>query len=166
MGKSLYQRLVNFPSYFQWRNLNEDIVFPNSSINSISWISNVGYRLYFEGFPNSQKNWKLWWCCAITRQVVHILFKMFLVFNVFINYLWLNILDRIVLVNPQFEHPPPLFHSLFFWKMYLLKSKERVKRWFLIKSHFSWKFHWNYSIRSEDMKNFFVNINYFHHFFF
>ena len=29
-----------------------------------------------------------------------ILSKMFLVFNVFMSYLWLNILDRTVLVNP------------------------------------------------------------------
>ena len=43
-----------------------------------------------------------------------ILFKMFLVFNVFINYLWLNILDRIVLVNPQFERPPPPALFVFF----------------------------------------------------
>ena len=44
-----------------------------------------------------------------------ILSKMFLVFNVFMNYLLLNILDRIVSVNPQID-PPPTFTLWFFKK--------------------------------------------------
>ena len=36
---------------------------------------------------------------------------------------------------------------------------------FYHKSHFSWKFHWNFSSRLKDMKIFSVNMNYFHQFF-
>ena len=34
----------------------------------------------------------------------------------------------------------------------------------IIVKQFCWKFHWNSSIRSEDMNIFFDHINYFHHF--
>ena len=57
-----------------------------------------------------------------------------------------------------------------FPKVYLIKSGWSPGfLWLLIfssvTSHLSWKFHWNSSSRSEDMKIFFVNINYFHQFF-
>ena len=37
--------------------------------------------------------------------------------------------------------------------------------WYYFNSHLSWKFHWNFSSCSEDMKIFSLNINYFHQFF-
>ena len=50
-----------------------------------------------------------------------------------------------------------------------VSSKERVKPcyFYAFKYHnsdLSWKFHWNSSSRSEVLKNFFVNISYFHRF--
>ena len=52
--------------------------------------------------------------------------------------------------------------------MYLLKRRWNAGfLWLLIlsiKSHLSWKFHWNSSSRIEDMKNLSANISYFHRF--
>ena len=47
-----------------------------------------------------------------------------------------------------------------------MSSKERVRPcfWYYHKSHLSWKFNWNFSSRSEDMKNNSFNIRYFHRF--
>ena len=58
-------------------------------------------------------------------------------------------------------------HPVVFPKIYLLKRGWNLvfcDFWYYHKSHLSWKFHWISSICSEDMKNFFVNISYFHHF--
>ena len=48
-------------------------------------------------------------------------------------------------------------------------SKHVVKHYFFFfnyhKSHFFRKFHWNFSYRSDNMKIFSININYFHRFF-
>ena len=45
-----------------------------------------------------------------------------------------------------------------------MSSKERVRPcfWYYHKSHLSWKFDWNFSSRSEDMKNLSYNNRYFH----
>ena len=61
--------------------------------------------------------------------------------------------------------PPPLV----FWKVCLLKrgcTLVLCDFYYYHKSHFSWKFHWNYSSRSEDMRNFSVNISQFSSIFF
>ena len=51
------QPCVTSPTYFQQWNLNQDITFPNSSIDLKLGILTIG--LYFDVFPNSQRDWKL-----------------------------------------------------------------------------------------------------------
>ena len=81
-----------------------------------------------------------------------------------LNIMWVTDLS-LILFKPK---TTAVDHSCGFWKA--VSSKERVKPcfscdfWFYHKSHLSWKFHWSSSRRSEDMKNFSVNINYFHQF--
>ena len=53
------QPCVNSLSYLQQWNLNLDISFPNSSIDLKLGVLNLGLTLYFQVFPNLQKNWKL-----------------------------------------------------------------------------------------------------------
>ena len=56
----------------------------------------------------------------------------------------------------QFD--PPL---LWFFQKFTFQSKSEVLfLWYI--SHVSWKFHWNSSSYSEDMKIFFLKISYFH----
>ena len=58
----------------------------------------------------------------------------------------------------------------FLWFFGKCISKKRVRLWFFVtfniyhKSHLSCKFHWDSSCLSEVMKNFSVNISYFHQF--
>ena len=53
---------VNYPSYFQQWNLNEDIIFPNLSIGAKLRFLSVSLRLFFQVFSNSQKDFAVFKC--------------------------------------------------------------------------------------------------------
>ena len=67
-------------------------------------------------------------------------------------------------LGSQFDPRP----SVVFPKIYFLErgwSHAFFSFWYYHKSHLSWKFHWNFSAsRSEYVKSFFIDINYFHQF--
>ena len=53
------QPYINSQPYFQQWELDWDISFSTSSIDSKLGFWNLCYRLYFQGFPNSQRDRKL-----------------------------------------------------------------------------------------------------------
>ena len=55
--------------------------------------------------------------------------------------------------------------SLVVFRKICLLKREWDRFWYYHKSHISWKFDWNFSSRSEDMKNLSYNNRYFHRFF-
>ena len=61
-------------------------------------------------------------------------------------------------------YPPSPSNPLIFQKVCLLKrgcTLVLCDFYYYHKSHLSWKFHWNYSSRSKDMRNFSANISQF-----
>ena len=78
-----------------------------------------------------------------------------------LTFKWLGTWGKGDSICPS-SHPPPVV----FPKVHLLERGWSAlffcEFWYYHKSHFSWKFHQNYSRRSENMKMFYFNINYFH----